>query len=289
MLPVPCPADGRAHCHEKYRIACVTQGEGTFCANGRRYPLRPGSVLILAAGLRHRLHSTTSSPLRLLIIELLPGRAVAPGHEALLSDVFTGPPVVRCRGATGAETQRLLHRIRAEQQRCRAASWLAVQAYLTQLLVLLYRRRTRLTGQRAPARGIDPQLRAAVRLMAERYAEPVRVRTLAECAHLSVRQFSARFKRTFGLTPMQYLARLRIAAAQELLRRSDRDVASIARQVGYENVSHFYRTFAQYTGLSPGRFRHMEAEAAAATDSASRRAQPLMLLRASHPWDCRIR
>ena len=54
---------------------------------------------------------------------------------------------------------------------------------------------------------------------------------------------------------MHYVTRLRVAAAQDLLSTTSKGVAEVAREVGYENLSHFYRLFVQHTGLSPGRYR----------------------------------
>jgi AraC-like DNA-binding protein len=63
------------------------------------------------------------------------------------------------------------------------------------------------------------------------------------------------FKRKFNDTPLQYLQKIRINHAKELLLQSDQDIVSICFEVGYETLSTFYRTFRNLVGISPNKFR----------------------------------
>lgn len=255
LLPPPCPLDGGMHHHERHRVVCVTAGLACVAGAWGRTEVRGGDVLVFAPGDPHGVTADAEDPPCLLAVEFVPGAVLSGGEHRLVTRIFDGRPVIRCSRAAAREAERLVHLIRAEQRRGRAAGAVAVRAYLMALLVLLYRRRQR--NRSAPPRElvVEPALREAQQLMEEHFAEPVRLADLADRAHLSVRQFTARFKRAFGVTPLQYLTRLRVAAAQELLCRSDQGVAAIAREVGYENLSHFYRTFVQHTGMPPGRYR----------------------------------
>jgi AraC-like DNA-binding protein len=251
-LPLPCPQGaGDLHCHEKHRILLVLRGEGRLCTEDGAAALRRADVVVLPPGRLHRLE-TTGAPLGLLIVEFFPGAMLTASEQPLLHAVFGRRPIIRCAPAAAAEAQSLLHRIRAEQRRGREAGSLAVRAYMTSLLVLLYRRRR---ARGALRRSADPLLGRVRAHMEAHFRQPLRVADLAAQAHLSPRQFTARFKAAFGETPGRCLTRLRVAAAAELLSTSALGVAEIARSVGYENLSHFYRTFAQHAGTSPGRYR----------------------------------
>lgn len=252
--PPPCPqGDAGWHCHEKHRVLVVVDGLGRLHTEEGAFALRPSDVAVLAPGRLHRLQAH-GEPMTLLTVEFFPGSALTPAEQPLLHRVFGGEPVIHCAHAAAAEAQSLLHRIRAEQRRERDAGTLAVRAYMTSLLVLLYRRRGRrpADGDRTAP---DAALREVRGYMEEHFRHALRVSELAAQAHLSPRQFTARFKAAFGETPGRYLTRIRVAAAQELLCTSDMGVAQVARAVGYENLSHFYRTFVQHAGTSPGRYR----------------------------------
>ena len=78
---------------------------------------------------------------------------------------------------------------------------------------------------------------------------------LADAAHLSEAQFGRRFRREVGMSPMQYVARLRVARARELLERSRLNVAEVARASGFSDPFHFSRIFKRTVGVSPRNYR----------------------------------
>jgi len=91
--------------------------------------------------------------------------------------------------------------------------------------------------------------------LARHYAEPIDLSRLAEQAHCSPRTLLRRFKASTGLTPMDYLQRLRISAAQTALRNSARSLEQVAAQVGYADRPAFAKLFKQLCGETPGAFR----------------------------------
>jgi AraC-like DNA-binding protein len=99
-----------------------------------------------------------------------------------------------------------------------------------------------------------PGVREARRLIRARFRSPMRVKDLAVCAGLGTSQFMAVFKRDTGLTPHEYLRRVRIGEAKRLL-RAGRDVGSTCRAVGFASLGGFGEAFTEVAGMSPQRFR----------------------------------
>ncbi|WLT30812.1 GlxA family transcriptional regulator [Geothrix sp. PMB-07] len=85
--------------------------------------------------------------------------------------------------------------------------------------------------------------------------DKVSVPQLAARAKLGDRTFLRRFQRATGLNPGQYLQRLRVGKARDLLEQSDAAIDEVAWQVGYEDPSAFRRVFHKVMGLSPGEYR----------------------------------
>jgi AraC-like DNA-binding protein len=104
------------------------------------------------------------------------------------------------------------------------------------------------------AGGCHPGVREARRLIRTRFRSPVHVKDLAVCAGLGTSQFMAVFKRDTGLTPHEYLRRVRIGEAKRLLRAGN-DVGSVCRAVGFSSLGGFGEAFAVLAGMSPQRFR----------------------------------
>lgn len=95
----------------------------------------------------------------------------------------------------------------------------------------------------------------AVRFMRRHLEQPIRVADIAAAVNLSPYYFSRRFRAETGDSPANFLIRLRIRRAEELLRTTDLDIETIALRLGYENAASFTNIFTQKTGMSPRRFR----------------------------------
>jgi AraC-like DNA-binding protein len=87
---------------------------------------------------------------------------------------------------------------------------------------------------------------------------PVSVPDLARLAGMSVSHFSALFRRTTGGGVVEYLKRLRMARARELLLTTTMDVHEIAAAVGYADPFYFSRQFHRVHGCSPTTYRRSE-------------------------------
>jgi len=64
-----------------------------------------------------------------------------------------------------------------------------------------------------------------------------------------------RLQRRFGLSYTQYVKRLRVDAAKELLRRTRLSVSDVARRVGMDDASNFAKVFRACEAMSPGEYR----------------------------------
>ncbi len=89
----------------------------------------------------------------------------------------------------------------------------------------------------------------------------IRVEDLARRAHLSVARFHAVFREGTGLAPQQYILRMRMRKAQELLIRTDLSIGEIAASVGQHDALFFSRIFKKKCGLSPRQYRAQTAGA----------------------------
>ena len=110
---------------------------------------------------------------------------------------------------------------------------------------------------RAPieTRDIPVEFAAALDLFENNVAAPITPSALARRARLTPSRFARLMKRFFGLTPSQFIAKTRIAAASRLLRETDHSVADIALACGFYDHSAFTRTFRAMTGVTPTQFR----------------------------------
>lgn len=92
----------------------------------------------------------------------------------------------------------------------------------------------------------------ALAYLRDHFAEPLSVEALASRANMSVSTFHEHFKRCTELAPMQYLKRLRLLKAQQMLIGESLGVAQVAHRVGYQSTSQFSREYKREFARSPG-------------------------------------
>ena len=91
----------------------------------------------------------------------------------------------------------------------------------------------------------------------EHYAQnDLSLNRLAEKFHISVPYLSKIFKEHVETNFMDFLIKVRIEKAMELLANSNIKINEVAQEVGYTNSHSFIRAFKKYVGKTPGEFRN---------------------------------
>lgn len=96
----------------------------------------------------------------------------------------------------------------------------------------------------------------AIVYLQQNYADELDIDHLAQLCNISRPHFFRLFREETELTAQQYLCRLRLDHAKNLLRFTDMNIAEIGREVGWHDQFHFSRIFARETGCSPSKFRN---------------------------------
>ena len=110
------------------------------------------------------------------------------------------------------------------------------------------------------ARQDDAGISALLIWLQQHHAKTLDLEQLAARLHCSTRSLLRRFKAATGLTPIDYLQRLRISAAQGALHQPQPSLEQVALAVGYQDRATFARLFKQLCGETPGAFRRRVLE-----------------------------
>jgi transcriptional regulator GlxA family with amidase domain len=103
--------------------------------------------------------------------------------------------------------------------------------------------------------GHDPKIAKAEKWVRDNIARDFRVEELADSVALAPRTFARRVAETCGVSPIQFVQRIRLERARYLLETTRLSVDEIARQVGYAEPSTLRRLIRRDTKQSPGHFR----------------------------------
>jgi AraC-like DNA-binding protein len=153
----------------------------------------------------------------------------------------------------------LLQLINEETRAQRSARDLVLQRLLEVMLIEALRCGIDASSAPGLARGLaDEQLAIALRAIHARPDHSWTVANLAKDSALSRSAFFARFARTVGLAPMEYLLAWRMALAKKRLRERESAIEEIAESVGYSSASTFTVAFTRHVGIPPGRYARMQ-------------------------------
>ena len=100
----------------------------------------------------------------------------------------------------------------------------------------------------------DDIIEKAIKYLDDHYSEDLNREELANVVFLSPPHFSYLFKKKTGITYMDYLTKLRIQKAKELL-GTNMKISDISKRVGYTSPNRFFINFRNYTGYTPSDYR----------------------------------
>jgi transcriptional regulator GlxA family with amidase domain len=101
----------------------------------------------------------------------------------------------------------------------------------------------------------DAEIQAAQQWLRGHFATANPVDEAIRQSRLAERTFKRRFATATGLTPIDYVQRLRIEDAKRRLERTEATIDDISWRVGYEDAAFFRRLFKRITGLTPSAYR----------------------------------
>ncbi len=101
----------------------------------------------------------------------------------------------------------------------------------------------------------NPQTVSLQKIMEDNYCFNLKLEEYAVLTNRSLSAFKRDFQKQFNTTPGKWLMEKRLNHAMHLLTNADNSVSEAAFESGFENPSHFSRSFRQHFGISPGMVR----------------------------------
>jgi AraC family transcriptional regulator of adaptative response / methylphosphotriester-DNA alkyltransferase methyltransferase len=87
------------------------------------------------------------------------------------------------------------------------------------------------------------------------FSDRVKILYLFKKLNVSRNHFTRLFRQHFAMTPGQYLNKLRLYKAMDLLQATERNVLDIALECGFSSLSNFYVCFKREFGQTPYEYR----------------------------------
>lgn len=230
-----------------YSIEFVVGGKGQLTLDDKVFSLDAGNVFAYGPGIPHVIRNHQHAPLEKFFLDFV-GRDA----EGLLRRCgLLGHVVHAVSPATLLRTfEELIH---YGLQHSHSSN--EICAVLTRLLILKISETALAVHEaRSPAFATYQRCRNWVN---DRYMSISSLWEFADMCHLDAAYLCRLFKRFDQQTPYQYLLRLRMNHATELLLTPGTLVKEVAEKLGFDDAFHFSRTFKKVLGISPGHFAKM--------------------------------
>ncbi|MBN2301877.1 MAG: helix-turn-helix transcriptional regulator [Lentisphaerae bacterium] len=252
----------RQHIHKSYHIVLYTRGEGRFILQNAVHCCKPRVLVLTSPGDSHAFgiidagqvfYSEITFSFRGKDNNMLD----IPFHHllSLLSGVSTNAinfphtlTHIQMNEAVG-----LLEREMDWLEAGGSLSQLRTRSTILQLFEFLLR-------EFYLPKNVDDSRQSSLRTVRahieQHYAEHLTIPALARMASLSVGYFQRVYQRAYGLSPIAHQQRLRVEAAQTLLRTTSLRGKEIAARVGFHDEYYFSRIFHKLVGQTPTQYRN---------------------------------
>ncbi|GMQ56162.1 hypothetical protein AN1V17_05550 [Vallitalea sediminicola] len=94
-----------------------------------------------------------------------------------------------------------------------------------------------------------------IQFIEDNYYQDINVNDVANSVHVSYSHLSRLFKNSVSETVNQYIKKVRLKKAAYLLKCTDKDMSTIAKEVGFNSEYYFCNDFKKNIGMSPGNYR----------------------------------
>lgn len=101
----------------------------------------------------------------------------------------------------------------------------------------------------------NPHVEAVKRFIMEQYNEDLSIQMVADNVNLNPVYCGALFKKKEGCTIREFINRIRINKAVDLLKTGEYNVSEVAERVGFHDIGFFSNTFKQLMGTAPKYFK----------------------------------
>ncbi len=222
-----------------YAISFCLSGKITYIHKGKRYVSDPEHAILLPQGQDYELHCN------------------ATGHFPVINFNCTDD---FCPGEFYSVNISNIEPYLNDYETLQHLAMLRKTDYRVKSLAVLYDIVSRLASEAKPL-SFNPILSPAIEYIEANIDKTdLGLTTLAHVSRISEVYLRRLFNREFGISPKQYITRLRVSRAKQLLKNTGTPISQVAEECGYSSVYHFSRAFKASTGYTPSEYRIQQSQ-----------------------------
>lgn len=256
------------HHHDFHELVLIGKGTAQHFIDGQSFNVKEGDVFLIQPNQSHFFRNRVQMQHINIAFDMDQlGQFHHPMQSSLLQSpgfhaLFLLDPNLRANSNNISQLQlsppqlstarEIFHKIIHEQEHPCHTTNFAIFLLFQQLILLLTKAYEKLETPRGTSL-LD--LAEVISYIEQHYSQNIHLDDLCKKACMSRSTFMRKFKKATGSSPVDYLNRTRIHAAQGLLKNPNLSIADISFRVGFDDSNYFSRIFRRLTGVSAREYR----------------------------------
>ncbi|WP_165312635.1 helix-turn-helix domain-containing protein [Vibrio ziniensis] len=238
------------HSHDFHELIIVTKGAGQHILNDSPTNLAQNYICYITPGDRHMYEQVEN--LHLTNILFKKNRlSYSPILKNFLPNESSDSKSWFITNQTMSKVEQILQQLDHESRSNTVESRLMMEVLFQHLVVEISR--GRLTSQSNDVN--DNIILKVIDWLQRNYSEEVCINEISDKFKISSRSLSRKIKQVTNLSFNNYVHRVRINNAMDLLQSTDKSITDIAFEVGYKDSNYFSTKFKRFTKKTPSQYR----------------------------------
>ncbi|MEH7355214.1 AraC family transcriptional regulator [Neobacillus drentensis] len=236
------------HTHHFTELLYITKGKGTFFFSNEEVPVKEHDVIVINPNIEHTEKSGADQPLEYIAL----------GIQGL---AFSSPddPGLQVTFLNYKQDQKIylfyLEQLMEEVENQKEDFELIIQNILEILLLKMMRKKA-FNLEKTSTKKISKDVAFIKNYIKQHFREEINLDTLAEAGHINKYYLAHSFKKSVGVSPIEYLIQTRIRESKILLETTNYPISDISTITGFSSQSFFAQSFKRVTNLSPSQYRN---------------------------------
>lgn len=254
------------HWHDEMEFIVVREGSASFQIDMTTILVKAGEAVFINRGEIHAGYLAEGAASCVFSAVVFSADFLGSQSFDALQEKFINPLIKRqlvpnshIRGNTPAEKEILhyLDQILAANEAVLPTRELTTKAQLYMILAHMHEQMQIVKQDSTQAGSHDKveRLKTVLNYIHEHYAQPLKLKQLADLINMSEGHFCRFFKQMVQKSPVEYLNHYRTQKACKQLENTDHKIVDIAMDVGFDNLSYFITVFKQHKGCTPSQYR----------------------------------
>jgi AraC-like DNA-binding protein len=254
----------RIHYHTLIEISLILRGNGIYKTNNQTHNIQEGDIFFYRPNEAHCITDIEEGGMELLNLHISPYYLYTNFQNALNSNyikILAANFPLKSNKLNDTlsleqldEVKHLILTIRREMENKKSDYLTFVCNYISSILILISRSYKNAKFSQKEKQNYQ-RLMQAIKYIDSHFKDNITLDEIAQKIGYSRCYFSSIFKKCMGMSIWDYICIKRIEEALTLIKTTDKNIADIALDCGFNNAVNFNKLFKKYTNVTPNFFR----------------------------------